>query len=248
MTRKSGTGRSRCTANAEARSSKTPSSAHSRRRRPSVSMVIRQRSPWTTASGLATGAVAMRSRGETRFWVTDPILARVHPFGGRARTVRAVTSAPHRRWISMHTFSKALLATVAVAASTCVAAPASAHGSLDDALARTAALKATAAPVQSANIEHLRRTRPALDLRLLPEDRSSVRDQRRRLGEGVERRNPRRPSSTGTLPNVLFENEAMNCGERRTEDGVERFALIGVDSVPGQPHRPPARQRRWQTS
>ncbi|CAB4723598.1 MAG: hypothetical protein F2667_11315 [Actinobacteria bacterium] len=39
------------------------------------------------------------------------------------------------------------------------------------------------------------------------------------------------PALTGLLPNVLFENEAMNCGERRTADGVRRFALIGVDLV-----------------
>ena len=39
------------------------------------------------------------------------------------------------------------------------------------------------------------------------------------------------PQTIGVLPNVLFENEAMNCGERRTSDGVRRFALIGVDLV-----------------
>jgi hypothetical protein len=35
----------------------------------------------------------------------------------------------------------------------------------------------------------------------------------------------------GVLANVLFENEAMNCGERRTSKGTQRFALIGVDLV-----------------
>jgi hypothetical protein len=43
------------------------------------------------------------------------------------------------------------------------------------------------------------------------------------------------PQVVGTLPNALFENEAMNCGERRTADGVQRFALIGVDSVQASP-------------
>ncbi|MFC4786755.1 hypothetical protein ACT8ZV_19925 [Nocardioides sp. MAHUQ-72] len=43
------------------------------------------------------------------------------------------------------------------------------------------------------------------------------------------------PSVIGVLPNALFENEAMNCGERRTADGVRRFALIGVDSVQASP-------------
>jgi hypothetical protein len=39
------------------------------------------------------------------------------------------------------------------------------------------------------------------------------------------------PTQVGVLPNALFENEAMNCGERRTADGRRRFSLIGVDSV-----------------
>lgn len=43
--------------------------------------------------------------------------------------------------------------------------------------------------------------------------------------------NAARPRLVGTLPNVLFENEAMNCGERRTSNGVRRFVLIGVDLV-----------------
>src|SRR3954471_4159373 len=60
MTSKSGTGRSRWSANVEARSSKAPSSDHSRRARPSASTLIRQRSPCTTASGRATGEVVRR--------------------------------------------------------------------------------------------------------------------------------------------------------------------------------------------
>ena len=42
--------------------------------------------------------------------------------------------------------------------------------------------------------------------------------------------NPVDPQLVGTLPNLVFENEAINCGERRTSNGVERFALIGVDT------------------
>jgi hypothetical protein len=37
------------------------------------------------------------------------------------------------------------------------------------------------------------------------------------------------PTRAGVLPNAVFENEAMNCGERRTADGVRRFVLIGID-------------------
>jgi hypothetical protein len=40
------------------------------------------------------------------------------------------------------------------------------------------------------------------------------------------------PTRVGVMPNVLFENEAMNCGERRTADrGTRRFALVGIDLV-----------------
>ncbi|MGH3329886.1 MAG: hypothetical protein ACRDPJ_01155, partial [Nocardioidaceae bacterium] len=40
---------------------------------------------------------------------------------------------------------------------------------------------------------------------------------------------PLKPKLTGTLPNLVFENEALNCGERKTKEGTKRFALIGVD-------------------
>lgn len=41
---------------------------------------------------------------------------------------------------------------------------------------------------------------------------------------------PRHPVQLGVLPNLVFENEAMNCGERKVGQSVERFALIGVDT------------------
>jgi hypothetical protein len=47
-----------------------------------------------------------------------------------------------------------------------------------------------------------------------------------------------RPRLTGVLPSAQFENEAMNCGERRTADGVRRFALIGVDLYQASPDDP----------
>ena len=41
---------------------------------------------------------------------------------------------------------------------------------------------------------------------------------------------PTRPTLTGVLPSLQFENEAMNCGERTYSGGqVRRFALVGVD-------------------
>lgn len=46
---------------------------------------------------------------------------------------------------------------------------------------------------------------------------------------------PRSPRIAGVLPSVMFENEAMNCGERVTTSGTRRFALIGVDTVQASP-------------
>lgn len=40
---------------------------------------------------------------------------------------------------------------------------------------------------------------------------------------------PLAPELVGVLPNLVFENEAINCGERKSKQGTERFALIGVD-------------------
>ncbi|QBR94056.1 hypothetical protein [Nocardioides euryhalodurans] len=39
------------------------------------------------------------------------------------------------------------------------------------------------------------------------------------------------PTRVGMLTNAVFENEAMSCGERRTDAGTRRFSLIGVDLV-----------------
>ncbi|WP_370248771.1 hypothetical protein [Nocardioides sp.] len=49
---------------------------------------------------------------------------------------------------------------------------------------------------------------------------------------------PAAPRLVGVLPEVLFENEAMTCGERRTASGVRRFVLVGVDLVQAAPTDP----------
>ncbi len=46
---------------------------------------------------------------------------------------------------------------------------------------------------------------------------------------------PLAPELTGTMPSLQFENEAMNCGERKTRQGTARFALIGVDLYQASP-------------
>lgn len=49
---------------------------------------------------------------------------------------------------------------------------------------------------------------------------------------------PANPTQVGVLPNALFENEAMNCGERKKKEGIRRFTLIGVDAVQASPSDP----------
>jgi hypothetical protein len=43
------------------------------------------------------------------------------------------------------------------------------------------------------------------------------------------------PRRVGTLPSLQFENEAMNCGERKVGRTTQRFALIGVDLYQASP-------------
>ncbi|MGH3715196.1 MAG: LVIVD repeat-containing protein [Micromonosporaceae bacterium] len=49
---------------------------------------------------------------------------------------------------------------------------------------------------------------------------------------------PLNPQLTGTLPNLVFENEAMNYGEQRHDGVTERFVLIGVDLYQASPGDP----------
>jgi len=44
-------------------------------------------------------------------------------------------------------------------------------------------------------------------------------------------RDPLAPKLTGVLDNLLFENEAMNCGERTVGGVTTRFVLAGIDSA-----------------
>ena len=149
-----------------------------------------------------------------------------------------MTNRAVRRWIHVHTFTKVLVATVAVGASLNMAAPASALSS-EEARARAAALNATAAPVESDRIAHVASNPGQLAI-----SGCFMRTAPLFVTSGVDTvkvwdvSKPRAPELTGTLPNALFENEAMNCGERRTKHGVERFALIGVDSVQASPSDP----------
>jgi hypothetical protein len=46
---------------------------------------------------------------------------------------------------------------------------------------------------------------------------------------------PLDPKRVGTLPSLQFENEAMNCGERKVGRTTQRFALIGVDLYQASP-------------
>jgi hypothetical protein len=47
---------------------------------------------------------------------------------------------------------------------------------------------------------------------------------------------PAVPVQLGALESAQFENEAMNCGERQTKNGVRRFVLIGLDLYQAAPN------------
>ena len=49
---------------------------------------------------------------------------------------------------------------------------------------------------------------------------------------------PVRPRLTGTLPNLVFENEAMNYGEQVVDGTLTRFVLVGADLVEYSPTDP----------
>jgi hypothetical protein len=128
---------------------------------------------------------------------------------------------------------------LAVGATLVLAPPASAHGDKGADLreVRTSLMAAgDDTPMRSGNVQHLA-NRPGTTgisgcfLKTAPLFVTS----------GVESlrvwniKDATNPTEVGVLPNVLFENEAMNCGERRTADGKRRFALIGVDAVDAAP-------------
>jgi hypothetical protein len=49
---------------------------------------------------------------------------------------------------------------------------------------------------------------------------------------------PVRPAITGVLPNIVFENEAMNYGEKKVDGVTNRFVLVGVDLIEAAPSAP----------
>jgi len=49
---------------------------------------------------------------------------------------------------------------------------------------------------------------------------------------------PVAPAITGVLPNIVFENEAMNYGEKKVDGVTNRFVLVGVDTVEVAPSQP----------
>ncbi len=132
--------------------------------------------------------------------------------------------------------SAALLAPVAGVA---LAAPASAHGGKDRIARLAGAGSASAGLIMSENIEQVGEnpSQVAISGCFMPTAPVFV-------TSGVDSvrvydvSDPLSPTLTGVLPQALFENEAMTCGERRTPEGVRRFVLVGVDLVAAAPTDP----------
>ena len=138
-----------------------------------------------------------------------------------------------------------ILGTLTVATAACaglsLAPPASAHDGSIDAAAAAASRSSAMAPVLigSGNVS-LVTTQPTqigISGCFLPTAPLFV-------ASGVDSvrvydiSSPRSPKLTGVLPSPMFENEAMNCGERITATGTRRFALIGVDLFQASPDDP----------
>ena len=134
-----------------------------------------------------------------------------------------------------------LTAALAPVAALLALAPSPAAANTDELITRQASLAAngTAAPLQSDRMTSLSSNPGQLGISgcFMPTAPIFV-------TSGIESlqvwdvRKPAEPRLVGSMPNILFENEAMNCGERRTKSGTERFALIGVDLVQAAPDDP----------
>ena len=114
--------------------------------------------------------------------------------------------------------------------------PATAHGDRDRIRALAASGDPTDVSLQSGNISHLGVDPSQVGisgcfLQTAPLFVTSGLDSIRVFNVS----DPGNPRLVGLLPNVLFENEAMTCGERRTKQGVRRFVLVGVDLVQASP-------------
>jgi len=119
------------------------------------------------------------------------------------------------------------------------AAPAVAHGDREriEKMQQTYSATALAPLVASSNVTHLRQVPGQAGIsgcfmKTKPLFVTSGLDSVKVFNVG----DPATPEERGTLHSAQFENEAMNCGERRTRNGVRRFALIGLDSYQAAPN------------
>ncbi|MGA8848011.1 MAG: hypothetical protein WB471_15450 [Nocardioides sp.] len=124
------------------------------------------------------------------------------------------------------------LLTAGIGASVLPAAPASAHGDRDRIRQLAVTRDSTDMSLQSSNIAQLGVNPSQVGIsgcfmHSAPLFVTSGLDSVRVFNVA----DPAQPRLVGVLANVLFENEAMNCGERRTKSGVRRFVLLGVDLV-----------------
>ncbi|GAA1476079.1 hypothetical protein GCM10009623_05250 [Nocardioides aestuarii] len=119
-------------------------------------------------------------------------------------------------------------------------APASAHGDDDrNHEVRTELLAAEDTPLISSRVAHLASNPGTLGISgcFMPTAPHFV-------TSGLESvtvwdvSDPTAPTRAGALANAVFENEAMNCGERRTADGTRRFVLVGIDLYQAAPTDP----------
>lgn len=141
----------------------------------------------------------------------------------------------------MRTFVALTSAGLMLGASVALATPASAHGDKEQReemrLAGLAQVDGT--PILSDNVEHLANIPGQVGISgcFMQTDEIFVTSglESVRVFDVSDGTNP---TQVGVLPNAVFENEAMNCGERKIDGRRQRFALIGVDLYQASPGDP----------
>ena len=119
-----------------------------------------------------------------------------------------------------------------VGASVSLAAPASAHGERDrlDEVRADLLAEGEGTPILSSNVQHQSPNPGTVGI-----SGCFMKTAPLFVTSGLESltvwdvRDGTAPERVGVLDDAVFENEAMNCGERQTRRGVRRVALVGVD-------------------
>lgn len=141
----------------------------------------------------------------------------------------------------MRTFVAATAAVLTLGSSLALAAPASAHGDGDqrEQMRLEGLAQVDGTPILSNNVVHVRNIPGQVGI-----SGCFMQTAQLFVTSGTESlrvfdvSDATNPTQVGVLPEGVFENEAMNCGERKIDGKRQRFALVGVDLFQASPADP----------